>query len=253
MTHTGYVSADEIMADVYGLVGDPGGDRFSDGFMLSQIQQALTELAYDTYFDERTAIIPINRCTTLDLPVGMFNIDKVFVFNGNECSNSNTRVVWWAKGWVRKGAGRGYKEQQGQNHDDPIMEDVMFSPDVGTLLYWNTLNGKLMLSDACAGFDNVFLKYRGLGCDFKSAPCIPHYLREAVKNMTAIAALKHRFAEDPSRWGVVLETVKRDHFGNGSFSNPGTWVQAKRRVVATDSKARDDISKYLSQLSLNIF
>lgn len=252
MTHNGYVSPDEIAADVHGAVGDPKGDRFSEGFMLSQIQQALTELAYNTYFDERTAIIPINGCQTLDLPNGMFCIDKIFTFNGNECGGTNQNVVWWAKDWTLEGK-VGFKEQQGENPANPIIEDQTFATTMGRVLYYNTLHGKLMLSTACLAFDNIFLKYRGLGVDFGSSPCIPHYLRQAVKDWVTIQCLTHKqWDAKDATVTMALREANASYYGNGG-NRPGTKLEAKRRVMALDIKAQNDISKYLSELSLNIF
>lgn len=249
MTFTGFVSANEIMADVYGAVGDPKGARFSDGFMISQIQQALAEMGMTTLFEERLWTHEIDGHTELDLPSGVVNIDKLFVFFGNECTASSSQPVWWMKDWFRTGAAQ-FKEQKGADNNNFIMEDVMYNTTAGQVLGYNTLNGKLMLTNACLAYEKVMMKYRGLGCDFGSAPAIPHVLRQAVKDWVILECLKHKqWDAVDARVTQAMREAKESYYGNGSITRPGSWLAARRVVMSMDIKAQNDLSKYLSGLS----
>lgn len=243
----GYISPNEIISDVIAICDDMEFKAFEYAFYLSQVQQALSELAYDTLFDQRTWTGAIPPSLVLDLPDGLFNLEQVYVFSGTDCSIGNLSNVYWARHFFRHG-GATVKEQRGVQ-TDPFLENTTVY--AGGILYFNISGGKLYLSDACAGFQNVLVQYRGMGCKLGDAPMIPHYLREAVKNFVAKAILTVRFARDPGRWSAVLDNVKRDHFGNGGL-DAGTWKQAQRRVQSIDIKARNDIARYLSNLSLKI-
>jgi hypothetical protein len=81
-----FVSIDIILADVLKTVDDASTKLNSKGWYTSQIQQALEELSFDTFFDERNANFDVPKDLRLELPEGAFNLRKVYLFNGNSCT-----------------------------------------------------------------------------------------------------------------------------------------------------------------------
>ncbi len=243
-TSSGYISPDEIIADATSLVDDEGFKKFSYGSYLSEVQQALGELAFDTHFDDKVWYSTIPPDLQVQLPEGVVSIERMFVYNG-ECSPTSIVPLRKAVGFTRM-KGATFKEQMGIGNTDAIMDDVYSYPH--GVPYYNTIGGVIMLSDACVAFSNIMVRYKGLGCNLGDAPVIPYELRQAVKLYVANAQLTKLFAREPARWGAVLQNVKRDlHVGNGPL-DPGAWVRAKRRVQAIDKKEARDIALYLTRL-----
>lgn len=246
---SGYVSPDEIMADVTSFIDDEGMKQLSEGFHLSSIQKALSELAFDTYFDQRLFTAPVPDCLKVDLPDGLFNIEHVYLYNGSDCNVAGRRKVWYARNYTRFGGGT-FKEQQGLNGGDPFMEDT--TARSGEIPYYNAKGGVLMLSGACKGYENVLVEYRGMGCPIGETPFIPHMFRRAVTDWVTWEALKVLKARGWAPAQSLLVDVKRDLFGGNGPLEVGSWMEAKRRARAIDIGARNDIAKYLSNLSLKI-
>ena len=243
----GYISPDEIIADATSICDDEAFKKFSYGSYLSQIQQALTELAQDTLYDDRVWSGPIPSTLVVDITgVGVVNIEKVFLYNGDKCHAGNQVTVWHARGFTRH-KGAGFKEQKGSMNNDPIMDNVTYGSEQG-LPYYNNASGYLQLSDACANYQNIMIRYRGLGCPIGAVPVVPTEFRQAVKNYVAMAQLTVLFARDPQRWGLVLANVKRDHHGGNGPMDAGTWKQAQRRARTLNMKERENQNKYLSAI-----
>ena len=246
----GYVTPDEVISDVALLVADEEMKVFSKGYHLSQIQQALTELAFDTLFDEQEYIAPVPRSLILDLPNGLINLESVYLFDGNNCGASGRTKVWWANNYFRYG-NQMFKDQVGHSND-PIMEDTFQQDPSGHVFFYGRRGSQLHFSDACLGRENIFIKYRGMGCNIGDQPIIPNDFRAAIKNRMAMDMLRVRFAKDPARWREVYADAKKDHHGGNGVFDVGSWKQAMRRIQDADMGTMNDISKYLSNLSLKI-
>ena len=247
-THSGYVSANDVISDILPVVDDPGQKKFPHEWYIQQIQNALTELAYDTYFDERKESILIEGCSSLQLPSGLVNLKAVYLFNGDKCMPGIMQTVWHARNYVRDGEQQ-FKEQRG-TQVDPIMDQAISGSTQHALYYYNTMGDRIMLSDACRAYQKLFVVYNGLGCDFGSTPTIPHFLREAVKCWVAVVALEIRNAQDRGAWSAVLATQQNRLHGDSR--NPGAWMRAKRRVQSSDEKEMRDLSKYLTGLNAQL-
>lgn len=244
----GFVSPQEIMADVTMMIGDLEFHEYSEGSYMSAIQQALSELAFSTLFDEREAVIR-RESLIVPLPEGLINIEAVFMFNGNECSASNGYKVWPAVNYFRHGGGT-FRQQKGHNPGEHIMEDE-FVGAPGRVLFYGTRSGKMHLSDACAQFENILIKYHGMGCAIGDQPIIPHQVRQGIKDWVA-SRLMQPLVLQGKRNRADLEYIDRSlHGGRGNF-DVGSWKQAKRHMQDIDTDMRDALKIYLSNLSLKI-
>lgn len=248
-THSGYCSPDQVIADAVSYYNDEGFKEFSPGWCMGKVQSALSALAFDTYFDDKVAVVPITDNLVVNIPEGLWTIDNMYAFNGDVCNAGPANTVWYARNYVRLGNSM-FKEQKGEN-SDPFMEDTLTASEVGSLLFYGTLDGRIFLSDACAAYGKLMIKYRGMGCKLGDAPIVPHELREAVTNYVALQALLVLNGRYPGRWAAQLAEIKRMHYGQGGL-DVGLWKQAQRRVQSISAKQRNDLKKYLSRLSPNI-
>lgn len=249
MTQSGYVSAEEIIADVTSIIDDQHMRELSKGFHLSQIQQALAELAFDTYFDDKVWTTPVTDNLIIDAPKGLVSIDGMFVFPGTECEAGAAQKVHYASGYVRYGNSV-FRNDRPSQMNDPIYGPLVLPSTAVSILYYGLLDGAIFLSDACSAFGTLMIKGRGMGCEFGSAPVIPNELREAVKNKAAMAALTVLLARDPNRWNLVLMNIKRDHFGGQGTFDVGTWKQAARRVQNMGNDQITAVNNYLTTLGV---
>lgn len=247
-TFSGFVSPDEIIADVTTMVDDEGFKEFSEGSYMSEMQQALSELAFDTMFDERVDTIPVPGSLIAKAPDGMISLEAVYLFNGNKCDASGGQKVWHAVNYYRHGNAM-FKDQRGQNND--IILDNVFTGASGRVYFYGRRNDELHLSDSCGGWENLLVKYRGMGCKIGDQPIVPHELRQAVKNRMAMTFMRTLVTRG-KRNRADLAELKVEHYGGNGPMHVGTWQEAKRRMNKVDIGTRNDVSQYLHNLSLKI-
>src|SRR5690606_9164975 len=130
--------------------------EFSYGDHLSQIQQALTELACDTLYDERTYEGEVPRNGVAELPGGLINLEKAFLFNGNKCEAGLAQPMWWARNYSVYGGNR-FKESD-PRRDDPIMEKAIRKSTEGDLFYFNIVGRALYFGPACLRYEKFLLR-----------------------------------------------------------------------------------------------
>lgn len=247
-THSGYVSPLEVISDVTSLVDDEGFKEFSEGSYMSEIQQALTELAFDTYFDHKAVVIELLGRTVVPIPEGMFAEDALYAFSGSHCDRSPANTVFYARNYIRYG-NRLFKQQKGENND-PFTDNVASLSSVGSILFYNKLDYEFHFSDAVAGFEKILIEYRGMGCKLGDAPIIPNELRQAVKDYVALQMATKLYGRYRTNDRLnVLRILEERLRGGRGFNNVGSWMQAKRRVQSISSNEREHMRRYLSNLS----
>lgn len=269
-----YVTANEILADVLKFVDDEKYRVNSPGFYISQIQQALQELSFDTFFDERTKSFDMPENRILPMPEGAFNLRQVYLFNGTVCDINTAQNVYWARNYFHRG-GSGVKRDKGNRnerdpfygprsrHRDKHITDSLkasgdYDPDhprnlvggrISDVHYFEVQNGMIMFSEKCANFEKILLVYNGTGGNIGDAPIIPMFLREAVKDFVTEVVLRIRMAKDQElgRW-QALWNVTNQKLNGRRRPEDGSWYKAEIRVKMMDSKAREDLKEYLSRL-----
>ena len=58
-----FITVNELLADVLKSVKDSDFKANSKGWYTSQAQQALEELSFDTYFDEKNTVLDIKKAS----------------------------------------------------------------------------------------------------------------------------------------------------------------------------------------------
>ena len=268
------VSPDEILSDVLQYVGDEEFKDNSRGYYVSQIQQALQELAFDTFFDKRTDTFKVPENLVLDMPEGMFNIRQIYLYNGVECNISNSVNVYWKRNYYTKGNGF-LARDKGVNPDDPFYQSRGFTrhsghdhlgahshnnsydnslrrqsnaTSISNSYYYNIQAGKIMFSSSVRSFQNIAIEYNGVGANIGEVPFIPMLFREAIKAWVIDAALRVKMARsvgaDFNKWQTLYS------INNAELKRPftGLWAEAEVRAKMIDSKQREDLKEYLSRL-----
>lgn len=234
------LSPDIIISDATPYVQDNGFKKFSKGWYLSQVQLALSELAYDTDFDMKEWTAPVPNSRILDLPEDYWSADAMFLFDGDDCRAGNVTNIYHARGFSVY-AGTNMKMQRGMQHD-PVMDSV--TSRASQLHYYNITDGKIYLSEACMG-RNLYIKYRGTGVAIGEAPFVPVAFRRAVSLFLVVNALTILYSEDPQRWAGPLANAKDElHGGSRSRVDDGAWLLAKRRAKQFSKKERRDVTSY---------
>jgi len=244
-----FVTANEILADVLKLVRDADFKLLSRGYYISQIQQALEELAFDTYFDEKHEAFDIPENFRIEMPKGMFNIKNMYLFNGDICDIASSTPVWYKANFINGKSGSGYVANNKGNNTDPFTRRLGVDPMLNSGLYYYAIqNGEIMLSSNCGNYQKLFVHYNGTGGDVGEVPFIPLFLRQAVKDYVTVNALEVRIAEselsEMSRWSNLLSY----HKNNLEEHYDGSWAKAEKRVRKLDMKERKDIKEYMQKM-----
>lgn len=246
-----YVTTNEILADVLKIVGDESFKFNSKGFYTSQIQQAINELAFETYFDERSESFDLPSNMRLQMPKGAFNIKNIYLFHGDECDITKSVNVYYKKDFVNSKSGATYvSKNKGDNGDDPFYVDNLRTEMPSNVFFYSVQNGEIMFSSNCAQYPKVFIQYSGVGTDIGDVPYVPLFLRQAVKDWVAVKGLEVKIAmvdqAEFNRWMTVLN-VQKNNLGEESQFR-GSWYTAQVRVRKMDMKARRDYKLYMQKM-----
>lgn len=258
------ISPEEILSDVLKLANDESFKDNSKGYYISLIQQALQELAFDTFFDERTEFFDIPENLNLAMPSGVFNLRQMYLYNGTECNFDTAQNIYWKRNYFTKGNGFLARDKGTSNSRDPFFQNRrlsnsnlnpslrrandVFNPR-STVHYFNIQNGIIMFSANSLAFKKVAIVFNGTGGDIGEELFIPQFLREAVKGfvLDPVYAIKMAMSQggpDFNKWQTLWsmnESKLRKPF-------TGTWANAELRIKSMDSKQREDMKEYMSRL-----
>jgi hypothetical protein len=245
-----FVTVNDILADVLKVVKDSDFRINTKGWYTSQIQQALEELAYDTFFLTINQSFDMPCDLRLDMPKGSFNLRQIYAYNGDNCDISNAQVVYHKNNFINSASGDSYvaRDRYGNYGDRFHKQRSMYKTVPDNLLFYSVQQGVIMLSPSCKPFQKIMIVYNGVHTDIGEAPVIPNYLRQAVKDYVTVKGLEIRIAEEVQnlqRWNLLLQRY------DNSLNHPydGSWVKAERRVKTLDAKHREDLKEYLSRMN----
>lgn len=251
-----FVSPDEILADVLKLVKDSDHKLNSEGWYLSQIQQALEELSFDTFFQKINYSVKIPDNLRIDLPKGAFNLRELYLFNGSTCDIGSSVVVYRKRNFINGKSGNGYVARDTwSNSRDPFHTKRGVDNDTkrntpNNLRFFSIQNGEIMLSENCRGFENVMIVSNGVMADIGDVPFVPQFFRQAVKDWVSVKALEEK-AEDK------IGTNEYGHWANmlaryeAKMNQPytGSWAKAEYRAKQLNAKDRQDYKEYFTRLN----
>lgn len=247
-----FVSTNEILADALKLIGDVDTKINSKGWYVSQIQQALEELSFDTFFHDVEKDFDLPENLRLDMPKGAFNIQQIYLYNGNVCHVNGRVNVYHKKSFINDRSGQNYVARDNySNYNDRFHKNrSMIDNSPTNVFFYGIQNGVIMFSPNCTGFQRVKVIYNGIHTDIGEAPVVPNYLRQAVKTKVVVDGLQSRLASliGSPEYNQVLSLYNL-HEAKLNHPYDGEWVKAERRVKTLDRKQKQDIKEYFQAMN----
>jgi len=237
------LTPDQIKADVLLLVDDEEERELNPGFYTSQIQQAMDELGYDTFFHEIYKDFAVPDNLNIKIPSGCFNIRNIYLYNGDCCKIEDMVNVYWKKNYKSSGTGKSYTSMNKpgvyDNFIDPISDET-------NLYYFNVNNGYINLSSSCTTYDNIRIQFNGLNTSIGDTPLVPREFRQAVISWAAEKAFAVLKGRDSKKWRQSW----LDEY-NKLYADPydGLWAKAINRAKRLDTKYMNDMKEYMSRMN----
>jgi len=235
------LTPNQILADVLLEVNDEDTKTFNKGWYISQIQQVMEELSFDTFFHELFLdfAFPNSNSLRLKIPKGAFNVKNIFLFNGDNCEVDAMKNVYIKRGYFTRGENKGTMMNK-KGIQDPFIGGYS---DGGDVYFASMQNGYIYFSEACAGYETVRIYFNGIFGDIGDAPSIPRHFRQVVKAWVVLQVYRIMMSRIPRTYAPLYDRMERKLYR--PFD--GLWDTAQLRVKAIDSKFRKDMGEYLSR------
>lgn len=227
------------------------------GWYIGAIQEALAELAFDTFYNIEVCDIynwNENGEYKVSLPKGCFSVKELYLFNGSKGGEIEAyqpidfKVRYDNRGHASHGFD-GEIQSAGRNSGIDVMRPSI--PISSGLLYGNIESGMVMLSESCDEWDNLRIKYYGVQFDVGETPCIPIYLEAAVEDYVVFNFFEAKMAEDPRFYSGLYDRAKIKLYGDGSWGQSvksrGTWGVAKVRVNQLSDFEKRKLKEYYAR------
>lgn len=256
-THTGYLSAGEVMTDAAQAAGDPSLNIVGRGVYLALLRRALSKMCLEIPIDKRyyDAVIPANGI--FQLPKWMAGMNNVWVYNGDQCDPETASNAYekenftFEEGENWPSNGLSYNMQNGTSdamQANSGIDGFWMTTESQYLYYYGIHKGKMMLSSSCRQFSRIRIDYNGLGfqdyCGEEDL-LVPFWASEAITDFITMKAIEQRQYEEGKtqlfRSILVDKTVEMKAFD-------GTWSKAKMYWGQMDNKERKDTVMYISKM-----
>jgi len=252
MNTSDFISPNDILADVLVEVQDEELKMgFSKGWYNAQIQRAVEELAYDTFFDKKTLDVDFPReSLMMKMPKNAFNIKEMYLFNG-ECKPGDSVKVYWKRQFNNKNGGK-YTASRTDDNGSSALDPFYSSKSSGggtyntNLFYYNIQNGMIMFSSNGKSYSKVRIIYNGTGGAIDETPYILRYLRQAVIDYVTLQQFKAMKTRDRN----MYRTMYTDKYSELYSIPNGTWYKAERRVKTLDTLERETLKQYVGRMNI---
>lgn len=261
------ISTGDILSEVLLYSQETRYENVTKGFIVSQMNKCLKALSYDTLFNETHVYFDLPANRVIDIPVGVFNIKQVYLFNGDKCEiGKNTANVYWKRNYFSptgKGSVSKNKGNNGNYGQDPFYSTYQpYHPydRVGgstntpgtkisnTTYYYGESNGTMMFSENCSTYSKVMIKFNGIWQFDDEKPSIPSALQEVLVDWCTEAVLRVKSAMNPNQYRALHKDAEF-RLGYKPETYVGSWYKAKTRLVTMGSKKKEDLGEYLSKLN----
>jgi len=272
MRSSEFISTDEIVSEASEYLNDSG---FTHGvgrsFYETVVHRTVEELALSTFFNKVTKdIFDWNACGNgyFQMPANTFNLKEIYLFNSKcdstrekddegqpcPCGCSQSKTCWtsfveahYKRQYNRFGTPGLKTSGIPGNQYDPVHARMVSVPT--GLVYYGMQNGDICISDSGLSYKNVRIVANGFGSSNCELPIIPRELRKAVVDKTVERiALKIKLTHPEYRAHWI--DAQSELYGNNTVQKPGSWLSATRFIVSLDSKRRDDLAEYFSNIDV---
>lgn len=254
-----YIEPGYIIRNVSQTVGDPEfKSGLTRGWYITQLANCLDEVGYDMPFKPKWIDLEIGPGKDIDptilqfqVPKQIWNIDQIYVWNGECCSPNCSQAVYWKRQYHNGRGGPGYTATRkdstnGDNSIDPFLPMWEFyTIDVlPSNVYWfNVQNGVLMVSPSCGSWQKLRIVYYGTYGDVGSAPIIPRYFGKLMEDWNKWKWLDSAAIRNPGKGYQGLALNAKDEVYN---MRTGSWWSVMDRVSRMSNKERSDFATYLN-------
>jgi len=246
------ISINLLLADILVFVGDESTRNygFNRGYYVSGIQQAVEELAYDTFFDIQTVDIPLHKENkdnlAVEMPPNCFNVREMYLFDDECCGPSSSVIVHWKRLYNNRGKGAGHTAKRIETGRRQL-RDAIFGTDgdvnttsLTSLHYANIQNGLIMLSSNATGFSHLRIVFNGTAGAIGDEPIIPRFLRQAIVDFVTERTFRALMGKEPRKFSALWA----NHQARLTDPRNGSWIKAERRIKALSTWKRDGIREW---------
>lgn len=217
---TAFISVKDVISDASMELNDEGQGKVGYPFYRGSAQRALQDLCYDAMWDTRIWDGPKPEGNTFDLELGIIGIDRMWLYNGDNCQLNRTTDLF-LRPTMTSGA------------------DGTFPSNLNYLYYAGFSDGKLYLSPSCDQYTNIHIEYNGLGMDkWGDDFDIPQWAREAVTDYV-ILKVARKLQQDNMQYYRAIINDKAPETSTGNAN--GSWCKALARWNRMDAKERRDV------------
>ncbi len=239
------ITPDQILADVLTETEDYDYREFTKGWYISQMQQCLEELSFDTFLKviEDDFDFPVDTLA-FRLPANSFNLRGIWVYNGSIGVPSDSQRVLWKRGYYTRGFDKDFIAENKHGQQGPYIWPISETSE-SQYLWASVDNGIIQFSQSAASYSYIHLRYNGTLIPIGETPLIPQFFRQAVKLWVSLEFYRRMRKRNPRTYSVLFrDTHKELH---APFT--GVWDIAMVRSMSLDSKARSDFKEYLSKMN----
>jgi hypothetical protein len=114
--------------------------------------------------------------------------------------------------------------------------------------FYNIHMGNIVLSDACAAYENIRVVYKGFPKSISKTNYIPDFFREALAAFVVERAFFNLKARDLNYRSLWVDAYN-DLYKSPSPGERSKWDFAISRVKKLDKKHMDDLAQYLGRMA----
>ena len=235
-------SFDTILSGILSNVDDTDMKKFSIGTYKFVVQECLEQLSFSTLMLTLEKDFDMPDTLSLEIPIGCFNIQGIYVFNGSCCSKTESKKLWWKRNYRTKGLTEGYITNVMKNTEDPFITPYSNADEV---YFYNAEGGYVYLSPSCANYERVEIVFNGVLTNYGDTPIIPMILRKAVVDYCTHEIFKKLKAKDSKYYRPLTMDAYAELYDrrNGSWQNAVMWCRS------LDSDSRRALLEYLSKMN----
>jgi hypothetical protein len=215
---------------------------FTKGWFISRIQDALQELAFDTFYQEFTVDDTLPANLRLAMPKNMFNVKRIYLFNESCCNTGDSQVVHWKRTFDNKGSADSYTSRVTSGFPQRSISEPFLPKHRGAdrAYYANVQNGIIMFSSSCSNYTKVRIVYNGMGVEIGDEPIIPRFFERYVNDYVEERYYSAMKAREPRKY----RTLWTDAYSKLEASH----MKAKMRISSMNTFEKESLEEYIGNI-----
>tara|TARA_B100001245_G_C22848839_1_gene408041 strand:- start:272 stop:1012 length:741 start_codon:yes stop_codon:yes gene_type:complete len=243
MNSNDFVSVNHILAEALVNVNDQDlRHGFSKGWYISRIQDALQELAFDTFYQQITKDYDFPKSKlALEIPKNAFNVREIYLFNQTCCNPSTSAVVWWKRNFNNNdGKSGGYTSRIKANDGNSLDPFMPKFPNANSYYFANVQNGVIMFSSSCQNYEKVRVIFNGMGVEIGDEPIIPRFFERYINYYIEDRYYSAMKARDPRKYRIL--------WADSNITLAKEMEKAKMRISGMNTWQKNSLEEYISNI-----